>query len=273
MSNHFATRQKIIREQNITQTHMFNLDDVSATPDKDFNGFSQKKRLLLRTKAVYLNFIDWVYHHRITIMPVDSASCECGPPLFKLKDKIPYRNVLRYGSFYRVAVVQSSHQFYISHNNLIGLGQQCKLHVLGTEVYVVYNSTDRRRKQVSVNIRCLSCTSFNLRTPTISTQQHHRLFSSKSFFHARLNHLTLHGFLLQKRVENIRTRHCPSHRRQQSYVFDFYTVIHVEYQRVLSSSNIRGGFSRATLWPFDKTKIIGQRMPEISATNAPILSV
>lgn len=82
MCNHFPTIEKIVEDEWLTAYRMFNLDEVGATPEMDFDGHTQKKHLLRRHRTVDVKLIEWAWHYRITIIPDVSASGKYGPSLF-----------------------------------------------------------------------------------------------------------------------------------------------------------------------------------------------
>lgn len=73
---------------------------MGATPDKEFDGFSQWSQVLPRQKTVDFKFVYRAFMHRITMKSVSSASGECGPILFVFKDSFTFRNVVRDGIVY-----------------------------------------------------------------------------------------------------------------------------------------------------------------------------
>lgn len=46
MATHFATLEKVLKEHNIDDKRVWNLDEFGATPGKDLNGRLRSKRFL-----------------------------------------------------------------------------------------------------------------------------------------------------------------------------------------------------------------------------------
>lgn len=66
MVNHFTTLDNIVLENDISSERIHSLDEVGATPDLDFNGYSRQKRHGSKKDQVEIELIDWCYHHRVT---------------------------------------------------------------------------------------------------------------------------------------------------------------------------------------------------------------
>lgn len=100
MAKHFSTLEKMIKDNDVIEGLIFNLDEIGVTPDKDLDGFCKRCRVFSCQETMELKNGEWAYMNRMTMMPVVSASGESGTPLFVLNDRIPYRNVIRNGGVY-----------------------------------------------------------------------------------------------------------------------------------------------------------------------------
>ena len=97
LTTHFAIPEKLIVENNLDASRIFNLDESGVTPEKDIYGVTSSKRLMPRSGCKDLRTPEFRNLNRVTIMPVISASGSCAPPLFVFKAiKLPYRSVLKH---------------------------------------------------------------------------------------------------------------------------------------------------------------------------------
>ena len=97
----FATVERLVKDDNIDASRIFNLNEVGVTADRDTSGKLSFKGLMLRKGVQYFITCAFSYQNRITMIPVIHASGECGPPLFVIKGKhVTSRKVLRIGYVY-----------------------------------------------------------------------------------------------------------------------------------------------------------------------------
>lgn len=57
MENHFVTLEKLVDDNDIPIGLIFNLDEMDATLDKYFDGFSQPHRVLSRQNTINLKLV------------------------------------------------------------------------------------------------------------------------------------------------------------------------------------------------------------------------
>ena len=99
LTTHFVVIEKLITDNAIDEYRFFNLDEVGVTPGKDAHGKLSCRRLMPRRGNQDFKAVDFSYLNGITMMAVDSAAGEAGPPLIIVKGKkIPYRDVLQNGN-------------------------------------------------------------------------------------------------------------------------------------------------------------------------------
>ena len=98
LTTHFATLKKLREENNLDAPRIFNLDESGVTPERDLHGVTASKRLMPRSGCRDICMPEFRNLHRVTIMPVISASGETAPPLFLFKGlRLPYRTLLGNG--------------------------------------------------------------------------------------------------------------------------------------------------------------------------------
>ena len=85
---HFATLEKLIQENNINASRVWNLDESGATLGKDVNGSSAWKRLMRRNGTRDMMIVQFKNVTRVTMMPCISAAVHCAPSLFVLKEQL-----------------------------------------------------------------------------------------------------------------------------------------------------------------------------------------
>ena len=101
LSTHFGTIEKLVNDNDIDASRIFNLDEVGICPNKDASGRLACKNIMPRRGNQDFVAPLFKYEDRVTMMPVISAAGEAGPPLFVIKEKrMAYRNVLRNGKTY-----------------------------------------------------------------------------------------------------------------------------------------------------------------------------
>jgi len=95
LSTHFATLEKIISDNNIDSSRVWNLDETGGTPGKDVVGAIKERRYLRRERHQRDIIIpEFVSSSRATVMAVVSAAGDTAPPLFVFKGaRLPYRVV------------------------------------------------------------------------------------------------------------------------------------------------------------------------------------
>ena len=100
LTTHMATLDKIITENCIDPSRIWNLDETGATPGKDANGKDNSRIYMTRAGAKDSRTDTFLNTNRVTMMPVISASGDMGAPLFFFKGKLlPYRVSLNNGRF------------------------------------------------------------------------------------------------------------------------------------------------------------------------------
>ena len=88
--------EKLVKDNSIDSSRLFNRDEVEVSLGKDADGNMACKRLMHRNGVQDFICADFSYDNRITMMPIISANGDCAPTLFVIKRKrIPYRAVLK----------------------------------------------------------------------------------------------------------------------------------------------------------------------------------
>ena len=101
LSPHFGTIEKLVNDNDMDASRIFNLDEVGISPNKDASRRLACKRIMPRRGNQDFVAPLFKYEDRVTMMPVISAASEAGPPLFVIKGKqMSYRNMLRNGKTY-----------------------------------------------------------------------------------------------------------------------------------------------------------------------------
>ena len=98
ITTHFATVQKLVEDNEIDASRLFNLDECGCSPAKEAGSKSRSRRYMPRRGSRDIRRADIADLAPITMMPVISAAGEHGPPLLVFKvTRIPYRVVLNKG--------------------------------------------------------------------------------------------------------------------------------------------------------------------------------
>ena len=98
LTSDVATLKNLIEEDNLDAPRIFNLDESGVTPERDLHGVTAAERLMPRSVCRDLCMPEFRNRHRVTIMPVLSASGETAPAIFMFKVlRLPYRTLLRNG--------------------------------------------------------------------------------------------------------------------------------------------------------------------------------
>ena len=87
LTTHIATLDKIITENCIDPSRIWNLDETGATPGKDANGKDNSRIYMTRAGAKDLRTGTILNTNRVTMMPMISASRDMGAPLFVFEGK------------------------------------------------------------------------------------------------------------------------------------------------------------------------------------------
>lgn len=82
MATHFATLEKVLKEHNIDDKRVWNLDECEATPGKDLNARLGSKRFLRKDSGKDIKVASFLNLQRVTMMPAISASGNTALPLF-----------------------------------------------------------------------------------------------------------------------------------------------------------------------------------------------
>jgi len=98
LTTHFATLEKIILENDIDDSRIFNLDEVGATPGKDADAQTRCKKYLTRNAVNDSRIAQFANTSRVTMMPAICADGSAHLPLFVFKGRcLPYREIERNG--------------------------------------------------------------------------------------------------------------------------------------------------------------------------------
>jgi hypothetical protein len=95
---HFASIEKIIKDNDVDADRIFNLDEVGAAPGKDVSGRSREKTFTSAEGRGVLRAPEFLGVSRVAMVPAVSASGWRAPNMFIFKAKtLPYRVVSRCG--------------------------------------------------------------------------------------------------------------------------------------------------------------------------------
>eukprot|EP00171_Calliarthron_tuberculosum_P002656 IDg2656t1 len=98
LTTHFATIARLVEDQDLDASRIWNLDETGGTPGKDISRACASRRYLRRDGIREAKVAHFANVSRSTMMPVVSAAGEAGPALFVFKGSdLPYRNVVRGG--------------------------------------------------------------------------------------------------------------------------------------------------------------------------------
>lgn len=113
MSTHFAVLDKLIQDNDIDGARIFNLDEASASPEKDVLNKDTTRRLMLQHGCQDSKVANILYKNRITVMAVSNATSEHVPSTCVLQgSSILYRVFIQDGE--KVAESPSSSAFKCS---------------------------------------------------------------------------------------------------------------------------------------------------------------
>ena len=98
LTNHFATLEKIIKDNNIQARCIWNLDETGATPARECKGVSDANFYLTRAGIGDAKVGHFVNVNRVTMIPAICANGDAMKPLFVFKgSRLPFRQVVRDG--------------------------------------------------------------------------------------------------------------------------------------------------------------------------------
>lgn len=81
MSTHFAVLDKLIQDNDIDAARIFNVDEASASPEKDMGNKDTTRKFMPRHRCQNAKVANITYKNRITLMAVINAAGNHGPPL------------------------------------------------------------------------------------------------------------------------------------------------------------------------------------------------
>ena len=85
LTKHFSVLEKLISENELDASKIFNLDEAGTIPEKDITGIVAARRLMPRRGDRDVKMPQLKKLNRVTMMPLVSAAGEAAPPSFVSK--------------------------------------------------------------------------------------------------------------------------------------------------------------------------------------------
>ena len=98
LTTHFASLEKLIREDDLDSNRIFNLDESGITPDFHMYGITSAKRFMPRSGCRDLCTPEFRNLNRVTLVLIISSSGACALTLFVFKGlRLPHRTIVKDG--------------------------------------------------------------------------------------------------------------------------------------------------------------------------------
>ena len=274
LANHFATLEKVIRENGIGPERIFNLDEAGVTPDRDTNGRRSSKRFMARDQQCDMQLNEWLYSNRVTIMPIISASGEAGPPLFVFKDKLPYRVSLVDGKKFVETPADKLPQEAVvcTRDSLGGVDSSNFKNWVQKFIEYTHNLRSQDRKVLLVFDGYRS--HLALCALKIFADNNIIVYALPSHTSGKTQPLDSVIFSAFKSSLKRIVHECISLTNVRQFdAFDFCALLKHAYRESFTLNNIKSSFRRCGLWPLQPSKLICMPLPESSAEDAKIIGV